>query len=167
MDPRNRMMLLLVLLAPVLLAAGCGYTAYSRSSLPFTEVRIGKIENATIEPKLQDKLHQALVEEFANYGVAVTPVAAPVLSGVIRNFSMASLSEKDDITVEYRFILDADFTFQDSTGKITEIKNRGLPFIVSFSGAGALQNLLAARENAEKSAMSDLAKSVIGTLIYY
>jgi hypothetical protein len=166
MDPRPRLMLLMFPLALVLLAAGCGYSVYTRASLPFTEVRIGKLENATLEPKLQDKLHQALVEEFAKYGVAVRPGAVPVLSGVIRNFSMVSLSEKDDITVEYRFLINADFTFQDDAGKIREIKDRGLPFIVSFTGAGALQDLLAARETAEQKAMSDLAKSVIGTLIY-
>jgi len=166
MDPRTRMMLLLVLLALILLIAGCGYTVYNRASLPFTEIRIGNIENLTLEPKLQDKLHQALVEEFANYGVAVTSGAAPVLSGVIRNFSMISLSEKDDITVEYRIMIGADFTYQDSTGKIREIKDRGLPFIVSFSGAGSIQNLLANKTIAERQAMSDLAKSVIGTLIY-
>jgi len=166
MNPRTRMMLLLVLLAPILLTAGCGYAVYNRASLPFSEIRIGSIENMTLEPKLQDKLHRALVEEFANYGVAVTPGAVPVLSGVIKNFSMVSLSEKDDVTVEYRFIIGADFTFQDSTGKTREIKDRGLPFIVSFSGTGALQDLLANKTGAERQAMSDLAKSVIGTLIY-
>ena len=166
MNPRTRMMLLLVLLAPILLTAGCGYSVYNRASLPFTEIRIGNLDNMTLEPKLQDKLHQALVEEFAKYGVAVTPGAAPVLSGVIRNFSMVSLSEKNDVTVEYRFIIGVDFTYQDSTGKIREIKDRGLPFIVSFSGAGALQDLLANKTVAEQKAMSDLAKSIIGALIY-
>jgi outer membrane lipopolysaccharide assembly protein LptE/RlpB len=160
------MMFLLVLFAPLLLTAGCGYTVYNRASLPFTEIRIGNIENVTLEPKLQDKLHQALVEEFAKYGVAVTSRAAPVLSGVIRNYSMISLSEKDDITVEYRIMIGVDFTYRDSTGKITQIKDRGLPFIVTFSGAGAIQNLLANKTVAEQQAMSDLAKSVIGTLIY-
>ena len=166
MNPRTRMMLLLVLLAPILLTAGCGYSVYNRASLPFTEIRIGNLDNMTLEPKLQDKLHQALVEEFAKYGVAVTPGAAPVLAGVIRNFSMVSLSEKNDVTVEYRFIIGVDFTYQDSTGKIREIKDRGLPFIVSFSGAGALQDLLANKTVAEQKAMSDLAKSIIGALIY-
>ena len=166
MDPRTRMMLLLVLLALILLIAGCGYTVYNRASLPFTEIRIGNIENLTLEPKLQDKLHQALVEEFAKYGIAVTPGAAPVISVVLQNFTMVSLSEKNDITVEYRFIIEADFTYQDSKGKIQEIKGRGLPFIVSFSGSGAIPDLLANKTVAERQAMSDLAKSIIGTLIY-
>jgi hypothetical protein len=154
------------LLIAVLLAAGCGYSIYTRASLPFTEIRIGYVENRTLEPKLDDKLHRALVEEFAKYGVAVTPGAAHVISATLQNFNMVSLSEKDDITVEYRFHIDADFTYQDGTGKVREIKNRGLPFIVSFSGSGALPDLLAAREVAERQAMSDLAKSIIGSLIY-
>ena len=166
MDFRSRIALLLVLLIPVLLTAGCGYSIYTKASLPFSEIRIGYVENRTLEPKLDDKLRRALVEEFTKYGVTVTPRAVPVISGTIRNFSMASLSEKDDITVEYRFLIDADFIYQDSAGKVREIKNRGLPFIVSFSGSGSLPDLLATREVAERQAMSDLAKSIIGSLIY-
>lgn len=166
MDSRSRIALLLVLLVPGLLTAGCGYSIKTKASLPFTEIRIGYVENRTLEPKLDDKLHRALVEEFAKYGVAVTSGASHVISGTLRNFSMTSLSEKNDITVEYRFIIDADFTYKDSAGKVREIKNRGLPFIVSFSGSGSLPDLLAAREVAERQAMSDLAKSIIGTLIY-
>jgi hypothetical protein len=148
-----------------MLTAGCGYSVYGKSSLPFTEIRIGKIENRTPEPKLEDKLYQALVEEFAKNGIAVTPGAARSISGVVRSYNMVSLSEKNDITVEYRVMVDAEFMFQDADGGAREIKT-GLPFIVSFSGTGTMGDLLANRDVAETHAMADIAMEVVGALIY-
>ncbi len=156
----------LAVTALLLLAAGCGYSLYGKASLPFTEIRIGKIENKTLEPKLEDKLHQALVEEFAKNGIAVTKGAGPVLSAVVNNFSMVSLSEKKDVTVEYRVIMDVDVLYQDATGKTRQIRRAGSPFIVSFDGTGAIENTLANRDYAERQAMADTAMEVVGALIY-
>jgi len=165
MDPRTRTVLLLAFLLPVLLA-GCGYSVHTRASLPFTEIRIGKVENRTLEPKLEDKLHRALVEEFERNGITVSPGAAPVIAGVIRNFTMISLSEKDGTTVEYEIIVEADFTFQDAAGTASEVWRTGSPFIVPFSGAGEIADLIAARDIAERKAMADIAMEVVGSLIY-
>ena len=165
MGARERRTLLFVLLVSVLLTAGCGYSVHGGSSLPFSEVRIGRIENRTLEPKLEDKLYQALVEEFARNGISVTPGAASSLSGVVNNYNMFSLSEKDDITVEYRVVVDADFLFRDADGKTREIKT-ALPFIVSFSGQGTMANLLANRDVAERQAMADIAMEIVGALIF-
>jgi outer membrane lipopolysaccharide assembly protein LptE/RlpB len=166
MDARVRITALrCILLVFVLLTAGCGYSVYGRSSLPFTEIQIGRIENRTLEPKLEDKLYEALVEEFARNGISVTAGAASSISGVVSNYTMFSLSEKDDITVEYRIVVDADFTFRDAAGKTREIKT-ALPFIVSFSGIGSMANLLANRDVAERQAMADIAMEIVGALIY-
>ncbi|NJD56510.1 MAG: hypothetical protein FIA94_08925 [Nitrospirae bacterium] len=165
MDTRTRITLLLAFLLPVLLA-GCGYSVHSRASLPFTEIRIGKVENRTLEPKLEDKLHRALAEEFERNGITVSPGAAPVISGVIRNFTMISLSEKKGTTVEYQIIVQADFTFQNAAGKVSEIWRTESPFIVPFSGSETIADLVAARDIAERKAMADIAMEVVGSLIY-
>jgi outer membrane lipopolysaccharide assembly protein LptE/RlpB len=166
MDARVRIIALrCILLVTALLTTGCGYSVHGRSSLPFTEIQIGRIENRTLEPKLEDKLYQALVEELARNGISVTAGAASSISGVVNNYLMYSLSEKDDITVEYRVIVDADFTFRNAAGKTREIKTE-LPFIVSFSGIGAMANLLANRDVAERQAMADIAMEIVGALIY-
>ncbi|MBI5847985.1 MAG: hypothetical protein HZB31_08560 [Nitrospirae bacterium] len=150
----------------VCMTSGCGYSLHRKADLPFTEIRIGKIENYSVEPKLQDKLHKALVREFTRNGITVDPSAGNVLSGVVRRFEMSSLSEKKDITVEYRIVIDADFTYRDSNGKMREIKKVMPPFIVSSSGAGDMAVLLGSRDMAEDKAVADIAVGLIGALIY-
>ena len=58
-------------LAGAFLLSGCGYSVHRQSDLPFSEIQIGTIENKTLEPKLQDKLHTALTEEFMQNGIMV------------------------------------------------------------------------------------------------
>lgn len=150
----------------VFVAAGCGYSLHRRADLPFTEIRIGKIENLSHEPKLQDKLHKALVLEFARNGITVTPSVGNVLSGVVRRFEMSSLSEKNDITVEYRITVDADFTYKDHDGNVREIRKVMSPFIISSSGPGEMTLLLGSRGMAEEKAAADIAVEIVGALIY-
>ena len=146
--------------------SACGYNIYSRSHLPFSEISIGLIENRTIEPKLQDKLHKALIEEFIKHGVRINTAARLKLTGIIHHFDMSSLSEKNGITAEYRIFINADFKLQDDTGKTTEIKNIASPFIDSFTGSENLGKLIASKEMAEEMALSNISMQLIGTLIY-
>lgn len=150
----------------VLMIAGCGYSLHRKADLPFAEIRIGKIENLSHEPKLQDKLHKALVLEFTKNGISVTPNAGNVLSGVVRRFEMSSLSEKNDITVEYRITVDADFTYRDNDGNLREIRKVMSPFIISSSGPGEMTLLLGSRDLAEEKAAADIALGIVGALIY-
>jgi outer membrane lipopolysaccharide assembly protein LptE/RlpB len=156
---------LLLMLAFSVTAAGCGYTIHGRSELPFTEIQIGVIENRTLEPKLEDKLYASLVEELMKNGISVNTSAKTRISGVIRTFQMTSLSEKDDITVEYRIITSADFKITDKDGNVRDIKRVGSPFIVSFTGTEDMGTLLARRDRAEKRAMEDVAMEIVGSLI--
>jgi outer membrane lipopolysaccharide assembly protein LptE/RlpB len=149
----------------ILLLGGCGYSVHRHASLPFGEINIGRIDNATLEPKLQDKLHRALTEEFTEQGILVTPDAQLKLTGSITKFDMISLSEKEGVTVEYRVMVDADFRITDAKGKVREARHLSSPFIVSFTGSD-LTNILADRDLAEGRAMKDLSQELIGTLIY-
>lgn len=150
----------------ILLLGGCGYSLHRHASLPFKEINVGRIDNATVEPKLQDKLSNALTEEFTRQGILVTPDAQLNLAGRITRFDMISLSEKEGVTVEYRVIVHADFTMTDAKGKVLATRHVSSPFIVSFTGTGDLTNLLASRDVAEERAMKDLSEELVGTLIY-
>jgi len=150
----------------LMLFTGCGYSIHRQADLPFTEIRIGSIVNRTLEPKLQDKLHRALVEEFSRNGIAVSKHAANSLSGVINRFEMTSLSEKQDITVEYRITVEADFTFTDSNGKTRPIQKATSPFILFFGAARDMSSMLASRDLAEEKAAADIAMEIVGALIY-
>jgi outer membrane lipopolysaccharide assembly protein LptE/RlpB len=148
-----------------LLLAGCGYTIHRQGELPFSEIQIGRIENSTLEPKLQDKLHKALAEEFMKNGIMVSPLSDTKISAVIHTFDMVVLSEKQEITIEYRIFIKADFTLEDKGGK-KEFRNIDSPFFVSFASSEDLSTLLAKRELAEEKAMKDVAMRIVGALIY-
>lgn len=151
----------------VLYLSGCGYRVQRRASLPFTEIKIGLIENRTFEPKLQDKLHRALTEEFLKQGLIVSPAAERTLTGVINTFQMNSISEKNGITIEYNVVVNADFTIVDGEGKVTEKKSISSPFIVSFTGSQDMGSLIASREAAEEKAARDIALEVAGALLFH
>lgn len=146
--------------------AGCGYSIHRHADLPFTEIKIGRIENKTLEPKLQDKLHRALTEEFLKQGISVEPEAELELKGIIHHFQMSGLSEKSGVIVEYQVNITADFSLTDQKGAVKKLKNIKSPFIVSFSGSQDLGLLLANRDLAEEKAARDVAMQIVRELIY-
>jgi len=145
---------------------GCGYSIHGRASLPFDSIQIGKIENLTVEPKLQDRLHKALTDEFLKQGIAVYHDADYKLNGTINQFELRILSEKADIATEYEVIIKGDFRLIDPSGNVKEFKNIISPFIVSFSGPGPLDELIASKELASEKAIKDMAMEIVGILIY-
>src|SRR3990172_7052404 len=108
---------ILAVLLTAMSLGGCGYGIHSQRALPFTEVSIGRIENKTLEPKLQDRLHKALTEEFMKQGINVNPGASYKLTGVIHSFAMAGLSEKGGIIKEYRVMVSAAFRLVNAEEK--------------------------------------------------
>jgi len=169
MEKRHRIPAQLVVwisLLAGLLLSGCGYSIHRQSELPFTEIQIRPIENRTYEPKLQDKLYAALVEEFMKNGITVSSSADTRLSAIIHKFDMVLLSEKEGVAVEYIVIMTADFILEDKDGKKRVIKNADSPFIVSLTSAEDLAILLGKKELAEEKAARDVAMRIVGALIY-
>ena len=76
------------------------------------------------------------------------------------------LSEKSDVAAEYEVTIIGDFKLTDPKGNIKEFKGIGSPFIVSFSGAGLLNALIANKELASERALKDMASEIVATLIY-
>jgi hypothetical protein len=150
----------------LLVASGCGYSLQNKATLPFQAIQIGKIENVTVEPKLQDMLYRALTDEFLKHGVVVNRDAGYKLSGRINQFELLILSEKSDIATEYEVVIKGNFTLTDPSGKIRELKNTGSPFIVSFTGPGPLNDLIASKEKASEKAMKDMAMEIVGIILY-
>ena len=150
----------------LLTAYGCGYTIHGKALLPFDSIQIGKIENTTLEPKLQDRLHKALTEEFLKQGIEVNPNAGYKLSGTIYQYELVILSEKADIAAEYEVIINGDFRLIDPSGNIKEFKKIGSPFIVSFQSSNMLEDVLASKELASERAIKDMAMEIVAVLIY-
>jgi outer membrane lipopolysaccharide assembly protein LptE/RlpB len=146
---------------------GCGYSLQNKASLPFTAIHIGKIQNTTVEPKLQDMLFRALTDEFLKHGVTVTREAGYTLDADIHHFELLILSESSDVASEYEITVKANFTLTDSSGKRKEFHNIASPFIVSFPSTGEqLNKLIASKEEASEKAMKDIAMQIVGSLLY-
>lgn len=156
----------LILAVFILFLSGCGYSIHPQSSLSVSEVHIAPVDNKTREPKLQDKLHRALTEEFMKQGVRVSPAAEYTLAVSVTKFDMISLSEKEGITVDFRVAVNADFRLLDRSGKVVETRTVSSPFIVSVTAAQNLGTLFALRDVAEEQAMRDIAMEIVGALIF-
>jgi hypothetical protein len=163
---RMRSLSLFIVSCLLLALSGCGYSLYTRASLPFQSIQIVRIENRTVEPKLRDRLYTALTEEFLKEGIAVSPQAGYKLSCTIHHFELKVLAEQSDIATEYEVIIKGNFVLTDPSGKKKEFKDIGAPFIVSFEGAGPLNELLASKEVASDKAIRDMATEIVGILIY-
>lgn len=144
----------------------CGYAIHGKASLPFHEVQIGRIENRTVEPKLQDKLHNALTDEFLRQGIAVQRVADYQLKGKINYFDLRVLSESSDVATEYEVSIKGDFTVTGPSGYVKDLKGFGSPFIISFSATDNLTGLLALKELASDRAIRDMAQQIVALLIF-
>lgn len=158
--------LLFIVCCLVFTISGCGYTLHTKASLPFQSIQIVRIENKTVEPKLQDRLYTALTKEFLKEGIAVSPQAGYKLSCIIYHFELKILAEESNVATEYEVIIKGNFELTDPSGKKKEFKNIGAPFIVSFAGAGPLDELLASKEIASERAIEDMATEIVGVLIY-
>ena len=144
---------------------GCGYTLQGRDTLPFTSVKIGKIENKTFEPKLEDKFQKALADELIRNGIMISNSAGHVISGTINDFSLRPLAEKEGVASEYEVIIKANFFLTFPDGKVKELRSSGV-FTVSFSGSGNIGNIVAAKEQAAEIAMRNLASEIRAGTVY-
>ncbi|MEW6003417.1 MAG: LptE family protein [Nitrospirota bacterium] len=164
--PARPILILFIFHCSLFTLFGCGYTIHGKAALPFESIQIGKIENRTLEPKLQDKLYKALTEEFLKNGIAVYPDAGYKLSGMINIFELHILSERAGTAVEYEVNIKGDFRLIDPSGTIKDFRNIGSPFIVSFSGTGVLEEVIAFKEQASERAVKDMAMEIVAALIY-
>ncbi len=163
---RNTVHLLLIAVSVALLSlCGCGYSIHPQSALSIKEIDIGLIENKTLEPKLQDKLHRALTEEFMKQGIRVSRGADYKVTGIVRSFELAGLAEKGGVIVEYRVQISAQFKLLDREGKVVTAKDISSPFIVTLTDQGDLGRLLAQKDIAEEQAMSDISMEVAGAFL--
>ncbi|MEW5744405.1 MAG: LptE family protein [Nitrospirota bacterium] len=145
---------------------GCGYTLHTRAQLPFDTIAVGRIENKTFEPKLQDRFNRVLVDTFAEYGYRLSPSARYLLEGEIAEFELTPRSEQALVATQYEVIIRAAFRLIDrETGRAIPLV-AGSPFITYFSTTGKLENVLAQKEVSTVSAMRNLSQELVRQITY-
>jgi hypothetical protein len=144
---------------------GCGYTIQGKTNLPFQTIAINKIVNKTFEPKLEDRMQTALVNELMVEGFVIDSSSGYKINGAITQFELRTLSEKSGVATEYEVIIKGDFKLMDPSGKTKELRNHGV-FIVSLSSSEQLQTVMALKELATERALRDLSSEIVASIMY-
>src|SRR5208283_1585506 len=159
---------LLLITAYCLVLSGCGYTLQTRASLPFETISVGKIENKTSEPKLQDSCHVALAETLSQYGYEVSPFARYRLEGQIFRIELVPTTEVNLTATQYQVIIKAGFKLLDTESGNSIPLAGDSPFITYFAAnpTDTLEEIMAQKELAEASAMANMAQTLVSFVTY-
>jgi hypothetical protein len=147
---------------------GCGYTIQTRAILPFETISVGTIENKTSEPKLQDRLHQALADTFSQYGFGVSSFARYRLQGEIYRFELVPTTEVNLTATQYQMVIRASFKLVDTESGKSFPLAADSPFITYFNAnpTDTLEEIMAQKELAEVSALANLAQTLVSLVTY-
>ncbi len=146
--------------------ASCGYRVYGTSELPFSSVRIGLVENRTFEPGLQDLFAALFAEELLRRGVSPSEASDFVVSAVLTDYKLDTLSIKDDLSSEYSIQIVADVTFRFPDGTTRDLKGVTSEFMETFVSAENVQAIQAQREAATERAMRGLCQRIISEMTW-
>lgn len=156
----------LLLTVYCLLFFGCGYTIQTKANLPFDTIAVGKLENKTFEPKLQDRFSRSLSETFAEYGFRVNSSARYRLEGEITKFELEPLVEQNLVAAQYKVVIKANFRLIDTASGRSVPLVADSPFITYFSSTERLENVLAQKELSTVSALKNLSQEVVRVISY-
>jgi len=147
--------------------ASCGYTLQTKANLPFETIAIGKIENKTSEPKLQDKLNRILAESFMEYGISISASSRFIVEGDITQFYLRVLAEQSLTASQYEVVIRTNFRIVDSEkGTVISLTDVKSPFMTSFNATQALEDVLVQKDFATDKALLDLSQELVRRLIY-
>lgn len=154
------------------LFVSCGYRFIGSGSLPFDSVTITPVRNNTYEPKLEDRMHMALSNEFINQGMEVKaagrhnsiPSSDTVLETTIKTFALGAVAAVDETVKEQEIIMHVDIKLI-SNGKITEFNSMVSPIKITFQSTGTISESVALKEAAADKACREIAKEIVSKII--
>lgn len=162
----RRLLLLFTVHCSLFALLGCGYTIQTKTNLPFDTIAVGKLENKTFEPKLQDRFSRSLAETFSEYGFRVSSSARYRLEGEITKFELEPLVEQNLVATQYKVVIKANFRLIDTASGRSVPLVADSPFITYFSSAERLENVLAQKELSTVSALKNLSQEVVRVISY-
>jgi len=161
------------ILMAIFLLSGCGYTLYGAKEAGVRSVSIGRIENTSGEPRLEDMLVAALADELSRQGIALSKEATREnqiyggeIHGVINRFELTGIAESgQEVFTEYEVRINGAFFLRTPEGKDIPLKGEN-PFIVTFPSRADLSRVFAAREQAVKEMLKGLSAEIVSGLVY-
>ncbi len=155
----------LLLTSLFILVSSCGYHMVGSRFLPFDSINIRHIDNRTYEPRLEEKLHNALSEEFINQGIKAEGVSADItLEASITRFELGAIGAVDESVREQEIIMLVDIKVIDK-GDVIEFKSMGSPILITFQTTGTVPQTVDLRDRATIKASREIARDIVGRII--
>jgi len=156
---------LLLVLCYLLAVSSCGYRLIGSTPLPFRSVTIKQVLNKTYEPRLEEKMHNALSKEFINQGIEVMNSGGEVeLETTVLNFQIGAIASVNEMIKEQSIILQVDIRLTDHS-KVIEFKSLESPIKITFQSTGTVTESAAFKERATDKACSEIAKEMVSRII--
>lgn len=160
----HNFLILFLLVIPFFLLS-CGYRLVGSKFLPFDSVTIKQVQNETYEPRLEERLHNALSNEFINQGIEVKAANGDIdLEAVITTFALGAIGAVDETVKEQTIVMYVDIKLIDE-GNITEFKRMQSPIKITFQSTGTVSEAVARKEEATEKAASEIAKEIVSRII--
>lgn len=148
-----------------LLLISCGYHMTGSKLLPFNSITIRPVQNKTYEPRLEERLHNALSNEFINQGIEVKISGGDVdLQATITSFQLGAVGAVDETVKEQEIIMQVDIILTDKD-RVTEFKTMQSPIKITFESVGDISESVANKELSTDKASREIAREIIGQII--
>jgi hypothetical protein len=148
-----------------LLSLSCGYHIVGSRPLPFKSVTINPVENKTYEPRLEEKLHNALSKEFIAQGIKVMAINGDIdLNATITVFELGTIAHIDEKVQEQLITLKVDVTIKDKKRTI-KFRSMQSPIRITFPSTGTVSQTVVQKEMAIEKACSEIAREIISRVI--
>ena len=144
---------------------GCGYQIIGSRHLPFNSVSIKPINNMTYEPKLEEKLHKALSEEFISQGIDVKTANGDVnIETKIKIFQLGVVAAVDENVYEQAITMrvDVKITGKDRTIEFISMES---PIRITFESTGSVTDSVIQKERAIEKVCSEISSEIVGKVL--
>lgn len=165
MKTQNLFRLLFITLIAASILTSCGYHMTGSKLLPFNSITIRPVLNKTYEPRLEERLHNALSNEFINQGIEVKISGGDVeLQATVTSFLLGAVGAVDETVKEQEIIMQADIILTDKD-RVTEFKTMQSPIKITFESVGNISESVANKELSTDKASREIAREIIGQII--
>ncbi len=162
---QNLFRLLFITLIAASILTSCGYHMTGSKLLPFNSITIRPVLNKTYEPRLEERLHNALSNEFINQGIEVKISGGDVeLQATVTSFLLGAVGAVDETVKEQEIIMQADIILTDKD-RVTEFKTMQSPIKITFESVGNISESVANKELSTDKASREIAREIIGQII--
>jgi hypothetical protein len=143
----------------------CGYRIVGSKYLPFDSVTIRPVKNRTYEPRLEERLHNALSKEFVLQNIKIAPADGDIdLETVIKTFELVTIAAVDEKVKEQAIVMHVDVRIIDN-GKVTEFRSMKSPIKITFQATGTVSEAVAQKEGAIDKTCAEIAKEIVSKVI--